>query len=304
MNWGAGISVRRLLNYVLVAGRMMHFNSLLVHPNLPSLQCAPPSFLKATRMPDADRFPHSSSIGVGGLTYRADDVCDVLAPFVSEERKARIAEVAAGRTYSVVPVLEGLHDPGNLHAVLRSAEGLGYGAAFVVAPEGDAAVFVEHYQAGQDVPQEELGKRGGGRAAQGAHKWLDLSIWPTADEFVRSARARGYAIVATHLDARTIPIADWDFTQPTALVFGNEKDGVSDVLLAHADANVVLPIDGFIQSYNVSVAVALALYHARQDRLARQGFHGDLTDEEQAILTAHFYVRSVTAAAQILARGG
>ena len=249
------------------------------------------------------RFPHSSAIEAGGAGYEVSVVLETLASFVSEERKVRIAEVVAARTYSVVPVLEGLHDPGNLHAVLRSAEGLGYGAAFVVAPEGDAAVFVEHYRAGQDVPPEELGKRGGGRAAQGAHKWLDLSVWPTADEFVRSARARGYAIVTTHLDVDAVPIADWDFTRPTALVFGNEKEGVSDVLLAHADANVVLPIDGFIQSYNVSVAVALALYHARQDRLARQGFHGDLTKEEQAILTAHFYARSVAAAGQILARG-
>ena len=247
------------------------------------------------------RFPHSSIIEEGGAGYEARVVLETLASFVSEERKARIADVVAGRTYSVVPVLEGLHDPGNLHAVLRSAEGLGYGAAFVVAPEGDAAAFVEHYRAGQDVPAEELGKRAGSRAAQGAHKWMDLSVWPSADEFVHSARARGYAIVATHLDADAIPIADWDFTQPTALIFGNEKDGVSDVLLAHADANVVLPIDGFIQSYNVSVAAALALYHARQDRLARQGFHGDLTEDEQAILTARFYVRSVAAAGQILA---
>jgi len=253
-------------------------------------------------MPEADRFPHSSSFQAGGRVYSAQAVHEALLPFVSEERKARIAKVAAGRTYSVVPVLEGLHDPGNLHAVLRSTEGLGYGAAFVVAPEGDAAAFVEHYQARQDVPLDDLGRRGGSRAVHGAHKWLDLSVWSTADEFVRSARARGYAIVVTHLGTDATPIADWDFTQPTALVFGNEKRGVSDVLLAHADANVVLPIDGFIQSYNVSVAVALALYHARQDRLDRQGFHGDLTEEEQAILTAHYYVRSVEAAGQILAR--
>lgn len=247
-------------------------------------------------------FPHSSSIDVGGRGYRASDICKVLAPFVSEERKARIGEVVAGRTYGVVPVLEGLHDPGNLHAVLRSAEGLGFGGTFVVRPEGDVASLLEPYLAGEDVSAEELGRRGSTRAAQGAHKWLDLSVWPTSDAFIRSARARGYAIVATHLEADAIPIADWDFTRPTALVFGNEKDGVSDVLLAHTDANVVLPIDGFIQSYNISVAAAMALYHARLDRLTRQGFHGDLTDEQKTILTARYYARSVTAAEQILAR--
>ena len=270
--------------------------------NLPYQQRALVAFLKATRMPEADRFPHSSPINVGGRMYQAKAVQEALRSYVSEERMARIADVVAGRTYSVVAVLEGLHDAGNLHAVLRSSEGLGYGATFVVAPEGDAASLLEPYLVGEDVSTEELGRRGSTRAAQGAHKWLDLSVWPTANEFVRSARSRGYAIVATHLDADAIPMSDWDFTQPTALVFGNEKDGVSDVLLAHADANVVLPIDGFIQSYNVSVAVALALYHARQDRLARQGFLGDLTQEEQAILTAQYYLRSVAAAEQILSR--
>src|SRR5690606_34987683 len=78
--------------------------------------------------------------------------------------------------------------------------------------------------------------------------------------------------------------------------------GVSERLLARADARVVLPLDGFVQSYNVSVAAALALYHARQDRLARQGRHGDLTEAERDVLTAHYYLRSVQAAPPLLAR--
>src|SRR5690606_24227591 len=144
----------------------------------------------------------------------------------------------------------------------------------------------------------ELGKRGSARAAQGAHKWLDLATYDDVAAFADAARAAGYAIVATHLSADAVPIAAYDFTRPTALVFGNEAEGVSEALLARADANVHLPIDGFVQSYNVSVAAALALYHARRDRLARQGRHGDLTADEQAILTAHYYLRSFAAAPQ------
>lgn len=250
----------------------------------------------------SDRFPHTAVLKVGGPCYAAEAVRAVLEPFVSERRQQRIAHVLAGRTYTVVPVLEGLSDAGNFHAVLRSAEGLGYGAAFVVAPEGEVAPLVQAYRGNDEVEEADLGKRAGARAAQGAHKWLDLAVWETADAFADAVQARGYAIVATHLSAEAMPIGRWDFTQPTALVFGNEKEGVSEALLARADANVVLPIDGFIQSYNISVAAALALYHARKDRLARQGFHGDLTEEQQAILTAHWYVRSVPAAAQILAR--
>ena len=248
------------------------------------------------------RFPHASVLEVGGCAYPADLVRDALAPFLSERRCRRIAEVVEGRTYTVVPVLEALSDAGNLHAVLRSAEGLGYGAAHVVAPEGEVGPVVAAYATGLELAEDALGQRAGVRAAQGAHKWVDLKAWSDAEAFVASAHSQGYAVVATHLSADAVPITAWDFTQPTALVFGNERDGVSAALLAHADANMLLPIDGFIQSYNISVAAALALYHARQDRLTRQGHHGDLTPDEQAILTAQFYIRSVAAASQILAR--
>lgn len=249
---------------------------------------------------EAAKFPHAPIVDVGEHSFDSQHVIRVLEDYVSDERKSRIKQVVANRTYNVVPVLEGLSDAGNLHAVLRSAEGLGFGATFLVAPQREALPLVDRYLVGEE--SEVLGKRAKARAAQGAQKWLDLSMWRQPDEFVRSAKARGYKILATHLASEAMPIDQWDFTQPTALVFGNEKAGVSDLLLAHADANVVLPIDGFIQSYNVSVAAALSLYQARQDRIARQGYHGDLNEKEQGVLTAHFYLRSVAAAEKILLR--
>src|SRR5690606_37827601 len=254
------------------------------------------------------RFPHGPVLRVGGRLYAAEAVRAALAPYVSEARRARIAEVVAARTYAVLPALERMADAGNLHAVLRSAEGLGYAAAALVAPTREAFPLARRYAAGRGadasapVAEADLGKRGGTRAAGGAHKWLDLTVWPDVDAWAEDARARGYAVVATYLGAGAVPIAEWDFTRSTALVFGNEKAGVSERLLARAVARVVLPLDGFVQSYNVSVAAALALYHARQDRLARQGRHGDLTEAERDVLTAHYYLRSVQAAPHLLAR--
>ena len=242
----------------------------------------------------------------GGRAFSASEVIERLAPFMDAGRGERIAEVVAARTYRVVPVLERVHDLGNVNAVLRSAEGLGYGAAHLVDLQGDAAAWAEA------LGEEEVGiapdgsvEGGMGRArrqSQGADKWIDLRLWPDAAAACDGLRAQGYRIAATHLDADAVPIAEVDFSIPTALVFGNERDGISSDLLARADLNVVLPIDGFIQSYNISVAAALALYHARQDRLARLGRHGDLSPEEQEVLAARYYLRSVKAAAPILAR--
>ena len=251
------------------------------------------------------RFPHPATLNVGGQAVPAAAVLRVLDPFLTDERRQRIAAAVAARCYGVVPVLEGVHDAGNLAAVMRSAEGLGFGQLWTVALEGDASVLAEH---GAARLQREIDARAQGRRrparrqSQGADKWLDVRAFASPGAFAAAARAAGTRIVCTHLSAGAVPIADLDFTQPTALVLGNEQDGISEELLAESDQNVVLPIDGFIQSYNVSVAAALALYHARHDRITRQGHHGDLSGAEQHVLATRFAHRSVTAADAILKR--
>lgn len=236
------------------------------------------------------RMPYGPMFAIGGRELRPRDVIERLGPYLSERRRQRIAEVVAARTYSVVPVLEGVHDLGNVHAVLRSAEGLGYAAAHLVALQGEAATWAA------------AGRRRARRQSQGADKWLDLHVWPDAASFAEAARSAGYRIAATQLSAAAVPIAELDFTQPTAIVFGNEAEGVSAAMREAADLEGVIPIDGFIQSYNISVAAAITLYQARQDRLARQGHHGDLDAVQRERLTAAYYLRAVRHAEALLAQ--
>lgn len=236
---------------------------------------------------------------VDGRGYHPEEVIVRLAPFLTEERRLRIEQVIAGRTYAVVPVLERVHDLGNVNAVLRSAEGLGYGAAHLVSLQGDAGAWAASRDTGAPLAS---GTETAQRQSQGADKWVDLHVWPEPATAIAELRQRGYRIVATHLSADAVPISEVDFCIPTAIVLGNEREGVSDELLAAADLNCVLPIDGFIQSYNISVAAALALYHARESRLAKRGFHGDLPDDERRALTAVYYVRSVRQPGALLAR--
>ncbi|MEM9996553.1 MAG: RNA methyltransferase [Bacteroidota bacterium] len=257
--------------------------------------------------------PYAEGFVIDGAAYAHIEVIEALGPLLVERRRARIAEAVARRTYAVVPVLEAIHDAGNLNAVLRSAEGLGLGAAHLVALEGDADKLGQRLAARTAAPfaapitdlAADLDltdpSKVASRVSQGAHRWLDFYRWTTPAAFVDHAHALGYRVAATHLDADAVPIDQVDFTIPTALVFGNEQRGISADLLANADLNVVLPIDGFIQSYNISVAAALALYHARQDRLARQGRHADLTPAQQTALTASYYLRSVPHHAAVLA---
>ena len=84
-----------------------------------------------------------------------------------------------------------------------------------------------------------------------------------------------------------------DWTKPTAFLLGNEKVGVSEAALALADQCVVIPMAGFVESFNISVAAALIMYEAHQQRVKKLGRNGDLSEEQQKILQAALMLRSV-----------
>ena len=225
---------------------------------------------------------------VGGVTLSAARVVEILAPYLTARRRARIDGVLAGRTRAVAPVVEGLVNTGNVSAVMRSAEALGFQDFHVITNEAEDA----------EAPRYKISER----TTQGADKWLDVRTWPTPAACAAHLRSAGYRIVVTHLDENAVPIDALDFTVRTALVFGNELEGASPAMRAEADATCVIPMDGFTQSFNISVAAAVALYHARRDRLARQGAHGDLSAAEQEALRAQFYFKSVRSAPALLER--
>ena len=219
---------------------------------------------------------------VGGRRLAPAEVIQQLRAHLTARRRGRIAEVVAGRTKRLVPVVEGLVNTGNVSAVMRSAEALGCQALHVVRGEG-----------------EQRFKRSK-RTSQGAQKWLDLVRWDGAEACAAYFRERGVQVVATALAPGAVPLSEIDFSRPTALVFGNEEGGVSRAMREAADAACVIPLPGFTESFNVSVAAAVALYRARW----AQGFAGDLSEAERERLTARFYLRSVTGAEQILQRKG
>jgi tRNA (guanosine-2'-O-)-methyltransferase len=230
-------------------------------------------------MAERSRCPHKAPFDVHGEAFSANEILRVLDPYLTEERKQRIAEIVSHRTYSVVPVLEGLYDFGNVNAVLRTAEALGYQAAHVI---------------------ELLTKfKKANRVSLGAEKWLDIRRWEATEPCVKHLQGLGYRIVATHVEEGR-DIADIAFDTPTAVFFGNEHEGISRTLSSMADELVRLPVVGFTESYNISVAAAITLYHIYRDRVTRLGSDSDLTRDEMVRLTAVYYRRSVVAGDKIL----
>ncbi len=202
------------------------------------------------------------------------------AGFLVAERKRRIDEVVANRTRTLTVVMEAFCDPQNVNAVLRTCEA--FGIQELHAIEGP----MKPYDRNKKI-------------SQNADKWLDLRRWRSSRECLGHLRAEGFAIYATHLDARSRPLEQLPFVGKVALVFGNEHRGVSDEALALADASYAIPMLGFVQSLNVSVAAAISLAKALERRVAERGRHGDLDADDAAALRERFYVLAVKQRARI-----
>ena len=194
--------------------------------------------------------------------------------FLLPERRERIDRVVAERTRTLTVVMEAFCDPQNVNAVLRTCEAFGVQEVHVV-----------------DGPQKAYERNR--KISQNADKWLDVVRWRTSAECLDALHARGFACFATHLGEGSRPLGELSFAGKVALVFGNESRGVSEEALARADARYVIPMRGFSQSLNVSVAVAVSVAHAVARRVVERGRHGDLSPAEAAELQERFYALAV-----------
>lgn len=194
--------------------------------------------------------------------------------FLTPERQDRIDAVVGQRTRTLTVVIEALADVQNVNAVLRTAEALGVQEVHVV--EGPMKAYDRNK-----------------KISQNADKWLDVVRWRSTAECLAHLKGRGFRLYATHLGEGSRDLAALSFADPVALVFGNEHRGVSDEVLAAADERYLIPMRGFSQSLNVSVAAAVSLYRAVERREAERGRHGDLPEAEAGALRERFYAKSV-----------
>ena len=218
----------------------------------------------------------------GDVTLSPGDVDAILGPMLTDERRAQFDRVLDERTDSLTVVVEGMVDLGNVGAVMRSADGFGVQTVHAV----DTA---DAYKRSR-------------RTSQGADKWLDRWRWTSPDEAVDHLHALGYRVVATDLVPGATPLDRADLTDRVAIVFGNELDGISDRMRALSDERLVIPMAGFAESFNISVAAAVTLHEAHRQRVVRYGRNGDLDAEHRRRIRAVWYMKSVREAELIIER--
>ena len=204
-----------------------------------------------------------------------EQVVAILGPRLSDERRNRIDGVVSHRTHELTVAIEGVNDPHNTAAVIRSADAFG--------------VQVVH------VLERGIRFRSSRKVTQGAHKWIDLGVWQRADQFCDAMRAEGKKVLIAAADGEA-DLGKMDDQGGLALVFGNEHEGVSAEMRQHADGAFRIPMWGFVESLNISAAAAIVLSSLRRDG------QGTLSPKEQGILRARFYLRAVRAGFDIVQR--
>jgi tRNA (guanosine-2'-O-)-methyltransferase len=169
----------------------------------------------------------------------------------TQRRQARIRAALSRRQPDLTVVLENVHDPHNVSAILRSCDGVGVLRAHAV-------YTIEEPPAGGFARQ----------TSASAAKWVDVERHESIAACYDQLRADGFTILATSIGPESRTLFDCDLAGPVALVFGNEMRGVSEEARALADGAIEIPMAGMVQSLNVSVAGAICLYEAFRQRMA------------------------------------
>jgi len=179
---------------------------------------------------------------------------------VTEARRRRIEEVLRRRQPDLTVLLENVHKPHNLSAILRSCDAVGVLEAHAVNPTGGVPTFNE--------------------TSGGSHKWVYLRVHPDIQTAIGHLREKGFRIYATALREDAQDFREVDYTQPTAILLGAEKWGVSEEALALSHGAIKIPMLGMVQSLNVSVAAAVILFEAQRQRLKAGLYEGPRLDPE------------------------
>lgn len=187
-------------------------------------------------------------------------------------------------------LMERVDKPHNFSAILRTCDAVGILEAHAVAPQKGLPKLEE--AEGNEAVSPSLSAISSGRtyseSSGSAARWMFLQAHPDTAAAFAHLRARGFRIYAAHLSDAAVDYRAVDYTSPTCLLLGAEKWGVSEEASTSADAHVVIPMLGMVQSLNVSVAAAVILFEAQRQRLGA-GFYDQprLSSERyEAILEA------------------
>jgi tRNA (guanosine-2'-O-)-methyltransferase len=179
------------------------------------------------------------------------ELLNYLQSFFTENRKTKFEEVLSYRTKHLTVVLENIIDNHNSSAVIRSAECFGI----------------------QDIHQIDFGSKlkPAKNISRGSYNWMDIHIHKASEnnsiDCIQKLKGEGYKIIATTPHIKKQSVSELDLTQKVAIFFGQEHDGLSKQVIDSADEFLIIPMYGFTESLNISVACAVTIYEAMRQAI-------------------------------------
>lgn len=185
---------------------------------------------------------------------------------MTEKRLEKFTRVVNHRQPDLTVVLENVHDPHNIGAVLRSCESVGIKEIYIL--------FTEDH-----LEEERI--RMGRRTSAGSRKWVDVHLYRDVEACFTAVKKKYKKILSTHLAEDSVDLYELDLSESVALLFGNEHDGLSEAALQYSDGNFLIPQVGMVESLNISVACAVTLYEALRQR-KEKGYYGNHPQWQEA----------------------
>lgn len=206
-----------------------------------------------------------------------NNLIEYLLTYLTESRKELFQRVLEKRTRYLTVVLEDIFQSQNASAVLRTCDCFGIQDVHIIEN-------TNHFNVNPKV-------------VRGATKWLTLHHYNEKEnntvDALNKLKADGYRIIATSPYGNDVDLIDFDLTQgKTALVFGTELEGISKSVVENADGFIKIPMNGFTESFNISVSAAIILHHLTF-KLNQQGVNYQLSEKEKEELMLEWLKRSL-----------
>ncbi len=165
---------------------------------------------------------------------------------MTAERYQKIKQALQYRQFDLTVVMENVHKTHNLAAIARTCDAVGI-------PEIHAITRQDSISLTED-------------AASGSGRWINVVTHQHIEAAYSQLRRSDHQILTAHFSKKAVDFREIDFTIPTAIVVGQELEGITEEAVSKADKSMIIPMFGMVQSLNVSVATAIILYEAQRQR--------------------------------------
>ena len=169
------------------------------------------------------------------------------------KRLERIKNAVASRQHDLTVVLENVHDPHTIGAVLRTCDSVGISEVYVIYT---------------DPLLKERGLDIGITSASGALQWIEIHYFTELSVAFGAIKEKYDHVFGTVIKEDSKDLYALNLSSSAALLFGNEHAGISEEAQSYIDSNFLIPQHGFVKSLNISVACAITLYEAQRQRLS------------------------------------